>query len=689
MTRTRALVSALLLVYGGWLALVVSTYFLIPDELIVFDGPVGFPMLWQAATVDAARAAIGALTVLLAGRGVGAAIPTGVVPFERPLDRSLFLLAIGLSGVSLLSQAAAYLGVYTAPVVAAAVIMLAIAGAVAAGRDLTRLRLPPIRGADRLYVAVAAIALLTALIGALAPETEYDALWYHLWLPQQWLSAGRPVDFVEEYISLYPLSWDLSYGAALAITGAGAAKLLHFACLPLLAATTWRLARALAPGASASLAAALTVTTPTLIWEATTAYVDLALAWYLALVVLALVRYHQTQDRRWLMAGAVVLGGALAIKHLALVAMAIVGVVLVGRELARSRQLVPVFRTAVLFAVVALAVPAPWYARAFVQSGNPVFPDLYRVFGASPVERWDDLTERSLTSFKTRFGRERTPAHLATLPWDVTMHGARYGGTVGPLFLLLIPAAFLPGASIRYRWTLVLGWLAYVAVWASPISSFQLRFLVPLVPILAVLAAVGARRIVDLAGSLSAAGPRLAAAALTTLLALNLPFFTEAHDKDRHRGGLWLTHVMGPIPIGVVIGAESPERYLTRRVPSYAAWRFINGRLAEDARVLTFSGGDHLYSERRRLWSDAAAARPVTWGAAIGTEDTVYETLARMEISHVLLDQRQLTDGKTQELAIASDAMRACCLYPIYTDHRFALFELRDSRNETRRGRQE
>jgi hypothetical protein len=164
-----------------------------------------------------------------------------------------------------------------------------------------------------------------ALVGALAPEIEYDALWYHLWLPQQWLLAGRPVDIVEEYVSLYPLGWDLLYGAALTVGGAGAAKLLHFACLPLLAATTWRLARELAPDASPALAAALTVAAPTLIWEATTAYVDLALAWYLALAVLAVVRYHATHDRRWLIIGAVVLGGALAIKHLGLVAMAIIG----------------------------------------------------------------------------------------------------------------------------------------------------------------------------------------------------------------------------------------------------------------------------------------------------------------------------------------------------------------------------
>jgi hypothetical protein len=75
------------------------------------------------------------------------------------------------------------------------------------------------------------------------------------------------------------------------------------------------------------------------------------------------------------------------------------------------------------------------------------------------------------------------------------LNGARYGGTLGPGFLLLIPAAFLPGARMRHRAAVIAACGAYLAVWASPISSFQLRFVIPLVPLLAVLGALGAERI--------------------------------------------------------------------------------------------------------------------------------------------------------------------------------------------------
>jgi hypothetical protein len=196
------------------------------------------------------------------------------------------------------------------------------------------------------------------------------------------------------------------------------------------------------------------------------------------------------------------------------------------------------------------------------------------------------------------------------------------------------------------------------------------------VPVLAVVAAAGAQRLASLGRALSRVGPPVVTGMLTILLGLNLPFFIEAHDNDRWRSGFWLAHVMGPLPVNVVIGAESREQYLQRRVPSYGAWRFINNHLPAEALILTFSGGDHYYAERRRLWSDATAARPLTWAAMAGSEETVREDLKRSGVTHVLFDRRQLASGGAKELAITSDRMRHCCLKPVYTDERFELHEV-------------
>jgi hypothetical protein len=538
-------------------------------------------------------------------------------------------------------------------------------------------RVPALSLPETLFACCAALAVGSAFIGALAPESEYDALWYHLWLPAKWLAAGRPVEIVEEYVSLYPLSWSLVGGAAMVIGGPVAAKLLHFACLPLVGVSTFLLTRQLFPTARPMLGAALAIATPITIWEGTTAYVDLALAWFLSVSVYALVRYHATYHRGWLFVSAFVMGAALAVKHLALVALAVVMCVLAGREWRRTRRLAPTAAVAALFLAVSLVLPVGWYIRAYVASGNPVFPDLYAVFGAQPPERWSPVTERGLQGFKNRFGRERTPGNLLRLPWDATVHGARYGGTLGPLFLMLIPAALIGPGVRRTTFVAAAGCAAYVAVWASPVSSFQMRFLIPLVPVLAALGAEGAARVERAAARAAPGAPALVVATLAVLLLFNLPPTSLWHERDRRGWDGWMTHIVRAMPAGVVLGAESREEYLARTVPSYRAWRFIDDTLPPPVRILTFSGGDHLYSTRPRIWSDSTLARPATWGTAAGGEEEALAALRRLGITHVLFDRRQIEDGTVPALAIGSNAMRSRCLALEYEDARFVLYRVR------------
>jgi hypothetical protein len=325
---------------------------------------------------------------------------------------------------------------------------------------------------------VSAGALAAAFLTALAPEKEYDALWYHLGLPKIWLEAGRPVDLVHEYVSLYPLQWELVFTAGLVFGGAVSAKLLHFICLPLGALLAWQLSRTLAPRAEPWVAVALFLTVPTVLWESTTAYVDLALAIHVGLGVLALLRWVDGGGRGWFGLAVVMLGLAMAIKHLALVAVAILAPGLVLWLWRQERwPLQHAIAPVALLVALALIIPLPWHLRAWLASGNPFFPELYGIVGASPPERWDSLAERGLSEFKARFGVARTPLNLIRLPWDMTIHAARYGGTLGPLFLMLLPAlALFRGATTRLAW---LAWFAALFIGRLGLADQQLPAQIP------------------------------------------------------------------------------------------------------------------------------------------------------------------------------------------------------------------
>jgi hypothetical protein len=80
-------------------------------------------------------------------------------------------------------------------------------------------------------------------------------------------------------------------------------KLLHFACLPLTGLLAYQLTLRFFPRASPWLAVAFFVTIPTVLWEATTAYNDLALTLHSGLTVYALLRYVEDRRRQWLLLG--------------------------------------------------------------------------------------------------------------------------------------------------------------------------------------------------------------------------------------------------------------------------------------------------------------------------------------------------------------------------------------------------
>lgn len=643
----------------AWGALLLAIYYVRlwdvlaagPQTWDILDFPqqlraAGLPHVREAAL--RAIAGIAAAAVVLAAMlGCGIAADRWLTPGRlAPHERLVVRLGNGAAMLSTLLLLLAFANLYRAGLVRAVVGILAVvavAGFVRSGQKSSpQDEASPslVRRSESIpWISVTVVAMTLAFVSALAPETEYDALWYHLELPRRWLTAGRLTDNVHEYVSLYPGLWELIFGAALAFDGPVAARLLHWSTLGA-GATAAAAISARAFGArSRWIAAAIFVTAPTVLWEATTAYVDLALAMHAGIAVGALWQSVRSDDRRWIALAGLQFGAACATKHLGLVVAAVaIGCYAIAR-LARDRPM-RLARTVAILGCLTILLPSPWYVRAWMASGNPVFPELYSVFGARPAERWNDATDQALDRFQARFGRPRTLANAITLPWDVTMHSWRYGGTLGPFLLLVLPAVLALARRERAaRWVLAAA-LAYLVVWASPISSFQLRFLVPWWLFMSVPIAGGIALLAQAGAAIWPPARIVAHVALAVVAVLNLPPFTPLHERDREGWTKWLTHVIHRAPLEVVTGVTPEDSYLRTNIRSYPAWQFLNDHAPADARVLTFIGGDHFYADRARLWSDAVAARQVTWDATDVSSHEVVERLGRLGITHLVVPKR-------------------------------------------------
>jgi hypothetical protein len=636
-----------------------------------------------------ALVSLGGATAVLFGAHTAGRLFFRIMPLrtEPGAERLLFTTATGLGIVSFLLLALSQVGWYAPAPVRVLLGLLACLGLVLMGCGLlTRAGKRPFRS-DRFSAGpppagegmgkvMAVLFGTVALVCALAPEIEYDALWYHIGFPKIWLQHGGLVDLPFEFVSLYPMTWELLFGAALALGGPVAPKLLHFSSMLMCAALVHCACRRYFPGCSPWLATAFFVSVPTVLWEASTAYLDLALALHLGLALYGLLRFFDSADRGWFVLSALHLGLASATKHLALFGGVILTAMLAVFLWRRWGNPVRSGLVAAGFGLLSLVPALPWYIRSFRATGNPVFPFSTGIFGA-PENRWDAAAQLGMDGFLSRFGPGDNLINLLTLPYDMTVHAGRYGGSIGPLFLLLLPCLLLQARRAPGKFVWVCGYvLAFLGLWVLS-GNFQMRFLMPVMPFAALIAAEAYRRLwIGLAG-FGKIRPATVSGIVGLVLVLNLPPFMSLQENDRIQWDGWLTHVVHHIPVEVVVGRIKQNRFLTEKVPSYAAWQEINRTLPDSAYVLTFSGGDHYFSERQRLWSNAIAARPLVW-TPYEEPGRNYTKARKMGITHILADHGSLEQGRLGEIPILAPAglLENCEI--IYADANFVLYKISD-----------
>ncbi len=374
---------------------------------------------------------------------------------------------------------------------------VAVVGAIAAwqGKKLPSPSVQIPKGWAILSPVYAVLIGLLGLVGALAPSTtmDWDSLAYHLAAPKIWLLDGQvgPIQamhhsnfpFAIDGLYLYGLWWGGEAGAkafSVIIFGAGALALFGHLRRTVGASAAWWAVPAFA-------------SIPVVAWESGTAYVDVGHGLFAAFALLYGSEAMTTKRAGcWALAG-ICLGFCLGSKHTGLhIGLAFGAASLVVMALRRDFS---TLKGLGLAAGLGLSLAAPWYAKSYAFTGNPVFPFLHSVF-QSP--EWDDWRAEIYANEQQTFGVGRTEegrdflqiGHavlgLAYQPGRYVNPGQTQGlgfptGAVGAaaVLLALIPAAM---GWVNRRSQLLLGamglgmilWFIlsqqsrYLTIWAIP-----------------------------------------------------------------------------------------------------------------------------------------------------------------------------------------------------------------------------
>jgi len=517
---------------------------------------------------------------------------------------------------------------------------------------------------------------------ALAPETAFDSLNVHLPYARDAAVTHRAGFAANNWSSAMPALPLMSYITAFLVSGVTLAKLFNALCYVLCGFVTYGFARRWWGRARAMAAAALFWSCPVALYEATTALIDLPLALYSGVAVFALLEWTLSDESPFLWLSAISLGCALGCKYHAAFWIVPFLSILIWHTVAVRRQALRAALSLIFrYGLIVLLVFLPWLARSWFYTGNPVFPLANGIF-KSPY--FPPSMEEAARAMYSNEGIGRSWWSLIRLPWAVAFDPQPFRGTVGiVLFFGMVLVCFRRKTrQVRY---LLFAAATFFYAWAM--TAQEIRYLLPLVPVLAVLTSLGclgSERREDAAAAAAHADSRAPFSRAATYagvfilccgVAMSLP---SVYSRWAQGWSYWHSY-KSPLPY--LLGRESAEEYVERDVPSIYVYEYVNRHLSPRDRILLLNDASQFYSQVPTLYSFTVEGEALLLER---TEEGVLRRLKESGITHVLLNYNGLAPlpGVAPRRGVyffLDQGFQQRHLEPIYARNNVTLYRLRSS----------
>jgi hypothetical protein len=558
--------------------------------------------------------------ILLTAWSVGCRLAAVVWPRVLTTRLSLYVaFGLGLGSIAAFVFVLAGAGWLSRPALTLALVVGAIAGI----KDVW----PVARGwlrspsPDRRYGVVETIILFlpmaAGMLYATLPPTFYDALVYHLGLPNLYLSSGSLI-FPESFsLAGYPQNAEMILTLALAAGGEVAVRITSF-LISVLAAWTIRRIVADRYGRTAGNLAYLLLVSQWFFWfQAIFLKVDMIGAFLLLAGIAAVLEGTEDDGVRPWIVGGVLAGLSLGVKfsNLVPVGLAAVSLPWILGTTAQRR-----WKRGLLLLVLALGVSSPWLIRNGLNRANPFFPAFYDQLGGTG---WDADNAARMRA-ETGMNLERTPMaaakRLAMIGWR---SGYGSGGELSRAWLPLLLAGLLLSRRREVTWLLGLsavGLAVGVVFFTSYLRVYAFSLLI--VP---VSAAVLWDRFHH----------RIARAILALVfVAIVIPGFLFSFN---------LSELISAGGRRVYLGSLSPEDYLIERLSYTPIARYIDETLDPSAKIRIIGSARSAYIHREcamtYVWDDP-------WIADLiddpGAPQRLTAELRDEGFTHVLLDTGEM-----------------------------------------------
>jgi len=226
----------------------------------------------------------------------------------------------------------------------------------------------------RIVLGIIIFQALINFLGSLGPEIGFDALWYHLTLPKLFLQEHKVFSTGGIlYYSPLPKLTEMLYASALSFNSEILAKVIHFFFGILTTILVYKISKKFFNEKISILCSLAFYSNLVVGWESVSAYVDLARAFFEANFFLAIVLWYKSNRDKFLYLSAIFLGFEICTKLVSLEILPLVLAFIIF-YLLRKKQTKKAFTQTLLFFIISILIPMPWFIYSFFKTGNPFFP---------------------------------------------------------------------------------------------------------------------------------------------------------------------------------------------------------------------------------------------------------------------------------------------------------------------------
>lgn len=538
------------------------------------------------------------------------------VAFQSVAEEIFFAATLGLGAMAVMVMVLGLLGLLS-PVILAAALVVSVVACWNTWRELwTRVRAHKRPNWPKMGIALAIMLVLlpTALL-PLYPPTACDATMYHLPYAKIYAQEGGIVFTPYLRNPVFPQYVEMLFTLALILHGDLTAQLTQWVSMVLVGLGVYAWGARLGSPRAGLWGATFWISHPLVLWLGGTGYIDHGLTLFLFGALYACAIAYEEESRAWLIISAVCCGLAIGSKYSAVFWVGLIGIAVIW--LAWRKRM---WQSLLIFSLVAAALAAPWYVRNIYHTGNPVFPFLPDLFGAG---HWSLEGMREHAELIKKSGGKASLELFLKLPWNLAYHPEMFVAEtwISKASFWLLPAAcwaFFRGP--RYRWLIAFG-LLNVVFWF--LTAQQLRYLVPLFPLLGLLIAMGCDDVFRRISFTRRSWISMSASVLFCAVLLKPAFSFMIHHIS--------THGLPPS------GTAERHAYLAARLPTYDGYRFLNKEVGSDYVVYAFCNEWMTYfADGTHVGDHWGPGRYLTYIPLLRQPDRLYEALEEMGVGYVL-----------------------------------------------------